>query len=258
MSNVISLKDVTFAYNGGDNAVEGVNLEVEEGAFLAIIGPNGGGKTTLVKLMLGLLRPASGTVSVLGADPAEIVPQVGYVPQHAAIEASFPIRVMDVVLLGLCRTKCQRFGLPRGQRDQAMEALRMVEMERYAQHRFDELSGGQRQRVLVARAIVARPKLLLFDEPTSNIDPHGKICLFDMMAEFSKTLTVVMVSHDLISASAGITEVAVVNRQLIQGGEITPEMLGLIYGTHDHSCPLDGYLRSLSAVLENRGGLRHG
>ena len=252
----IALDNVRFAYDGGEDVLRDVTLRVEPGAFLAIIGPNGGGKTTLAKLILGMLRPTKGTVRVLDRDPAQDAPNVGYVPQHTVFEPGFPITALDVVLLGLVRrdNPARRgFGMPRGQRGRALEALGLVDMKRHAHKRFDTLSGGQRQRVLVARGMVSSPQLLLFDEPTSNIDPQGKICLFEILSELRKSITVVLVSHDLISATAGITDVAVVNRQLIQGREITPRMLELVYGVHGSHCPLDGYMKSLSAMFEATG-----
>ena len=255
--DTIRLDRVSFAYNGGETVLEDVDLGVGQGAFLAIVGPNGGGKTTLVKLMLGMLRPTAGTVRVLGLDPAQAAPNVGYVPQHTVFEPSFPITVLDVVLLGLVRAHGRPgLGLPRRDRDKALDALRLVDMDAHAARRFDTLSGGQRQRVLVARALVSEPGLLIFDEPTANIDPHGKICLFEILGGLSRSITVVMVSHDLISATAGITDVAVVNRRLIQseeGREITPDMLELVYGVHGAHCPLDGYMQSLSSLVRSVG-----
>ncbi len=255
-AEAIALDNVSFAYNGGEDVLHDVTLRVDQGAFLAIIGPNGGGKTTLVKLILGMLRPTRGSVRVLGDDPAQTAPNVGYVPQHTVFEPSFPISVLDVVLLGLVRRDRPGrpgFGLPRKDRDRAMSVLDMVDMGRHSAKRFNTLSGGQRQRVMVARALVSSPGLLLFDEPTSNIDPQGKICLFEIMSGLRPFITVILVSHDLISATAGITDVAVVNGRLMQGREVTPAMLELVYGVHASHCPLDGYMKSLSSLFESAG-----
>ena len=245
----LSLDNVSFAYDGQD-VLQQVDLKLKAGAFLAVIGPNGGGKTTLVKLLLGMLRPRAGTITIMGKDPAQEVPNVGYVPQHTAYSPSFPITVREVVLLGMPGPKQFRFKPDPDVLERAMTALSQVNMDGYARRRFDTLSGGQRQRVLVARAMASSPALLLFDEPTSNIDPQGRVCLFDILSKLRQTITVVLVSHDIISASAGITDVAAINRRLIQGRDITHEMLELIYGAHEASCPLDGYLKSLSSVFE--------
>lgn len=249
MDLAVTLENVSFAYDGQD-VLQQVNLKLKTGSFLAVIGPNGGGKTTLIKLLLGMLRPRLGTVTVLGKDPAFETPNVGYVPQHAAFAPKFPITVQEVVSLGVSGPRQFRLRQPDGVLNRAMTALSQVDMDGYAQRRFDTLSGGQRQRVLVARAMASSPALLLFDEPTSNIDPQGRVCLFDILSKLSNTITVVLVSHDIISASVGLTDVAVINRRLIQGREITPEMLELIYGVHDTACPLDGYLKNLTSVFE--------
>lgn len=181
---------------------------------------------------------------------------MGYVPQHAHVQPSFPITVLDAVLLGLRRKGGLLSwghwpGYRSADRQKAMDSLRMVDMADLSGRRFDVLSGGQKQRVLVARALVSEPALLLFDEPTSNIDPQGKICLFDLLSILSESITIVMVSHDLITTSTRITSVAAVNRRLIQhhGRELTPDMLALIYGTHDATCPMDEYIKGLSSVF---------
>lgn len=257
--SVIELSDVCYAY-GDEEVLSDINLVVRAGDFLTIIGPNGGGKTTLVKLILGILPPRSGSVRVLGADPVAVRPAVGYVPQHASVQPNFPVTVRDAVLLGLRRksglwSPGRWPGYSFAEKNKALEALDMVDMADLAGRRFDALSGGQKQRVLVARALVADPALLLFDEPTSNIDPQGKICLFDLLSNLSASITIVMVSHDLISASTRITGVAAVNQRLLQSGgrELTPHMLELIYGTHDASCPLDEYIRGVSSIFTGAG-----
>ena len=246
---VIRLEDVSFAYNGED-VLSNVNLTVRQDDFLAIVGPNGGGKTTLVKLILGLLAPRRGSVRVMGRDPAASRPNIGYVPQNATVQPQFPITVLDVVLMGLEHSGRHS---ARQSRELALNTLRLVAMADYQSRRFGTLSGGQKQRVLVARALISQPSLLLFDEPTANIDPQGKVCLFDMLATLSSEITVVLVSHDLISASGGITSVAVVNRQLIQRRDktLTPDMLQLIYGAHDASCPLGDYLKFMPEIFDH-------
>jgi len=258
---VIELSGVSYAYDNREVLTD-VDLLVNSGDFLAVIGPNGGGKTTLVKLILGLLRPLSGDVRVLGADPLAVRPAVGYVPQHALIQPSFPITVLETVLLGL-RPRAGKFvprwpGYRAREKAKALETLGMVDMADMAGRRFDALSGGQKQRVLVARALVSDPGLLLFDEPTSNIDPQGKVCLFDLLSALSSSITIVMVSHDLISASTRITSVAAVNGRLLQNRsrELTPQMLELIYGSHDASCPMDEYIKGVSSIFGEPGARR--
>lgn len=256
---VIELRDVSFAY-GDRDVLANVNLTVKAGDFMAVVGPNGGGKTTLVKLILGLLAPKTGTVRVLGHDPRQANPAVGYVPQHAVVQPSFPITVLDAVLLGIRRQGRRWPGYRAADRNKALDSLALVGMAELAARRFDALSGGQKQRVLVARALVSDPALLLFDEPTANIDPQGKVCLFDLLSVLSQSITVVMVSHDLISASTRITSVAAVNTTLIQNHnrELSPAMLALIYGTHDATCPLDEYIKGLSSIFGETRPESHG
>lgn len=147
----------------------------------------------------------------------------------------------------LLKQECERVGITRPLvvTDPGVKAAGVLHKA------LDALSGGQKQRVLVARALVSDPALLLFDEPTSNIDPQGKVCLFDLLSSLSSAITIVMVSHDLISASTRISSVAAVNRKLIQNRsrELTPTMLELIYGTHDASCPMDDYIKGMSSIF---------
>ncbi|GAB7079978.1 metal ABC transporter ATP-binding protein [Megalodesulfovibrio paquesii] len=259
---VIDLNHVSFAYNG-DTILDDVSLQIERGEFVVVLGPNGGGKTTLIKCLLGLLTPRRGTVKILGRTPPLGPGEVGYVPQQTVVHKGLPITVEQVVLMGL-RTD----GLSRAERsDRALEALQRVGLADCARSRFDELSGGQQQRALVARALVARPALLVFDEPTANIDPRGKHCLFELLGSLTGEATVLVVSHDIIAASARVTRVAAVNRRLLQtriGGErtaaspvITPEMLSLLYGVHDPECPVDGYLSSIARMLQTPAPYQH-
>ncbi len=252
---VVSLRDVSFSYNG-ETVLEDVSLEVPRGAFLAVLGPNGGGKTTLLKLMLGLLRPLTGQVRVFDQEPVGARSRMGYVPQHAALQPGFPITVLEVALMGLPGARKSGFGYARADKARGLAALERVGLADLARRRMDALSGGQRQRALVARALAGEPELLIFDEPTANIDPQGKLCLYELLAELGRQCTIVLVSHDLVVASARVTAVAAVNRRLLYNGgsHLTPEMLDLIYGAHKHSCPLDGALQDLN-LLHNPSGL---
>lgn len=246
----VHIENLCYAYNG-EAVLEDVCLDVAAGEFVVILGPNGGGKTTLVKCLLGLLTPTRGSVSLLGQAPPLGPGKVGYVPQKLAVHTGMPISVEHVVLLGLRHKKQSKAS----RRAMAQEALERVEMADCIHAQFAELSGGQQQRALVARALVANPKLLVFDEPTANIDPRGKLCLFELLRSLAGEVTVLVVSHDLIAASAGVTQVAAVNRQLLSarpqehGSTLTPEMLSLLYGVHDPTCPVDGYLTGIASML---------
>jgi zinc transport system ATP-binding protein len=170
---VIELKNVNFAYEDGIHVLENVNLTIEKGDFACIVGPNGGGKTTLLKLILGLLQPNTGSVSVLQATPAKRRSSIGYVPQFSKFDAGFPVSVLDVVLMGCLRHSFIWGGYSAEQIELARKSLADVGLKGLENRGFAELSGGQKQRALIARALVSEPKILLLDEPTASVDIHG-------------------------------------------------------------------------------------
>ncbi len=247
---VVSITDVSFAYNRNP-VLEHINLTVGQGEFLAVLGPNGGGKTTLLKILLGLLEPDIGTVRVFGHPPTIVRGRIGYVPQHVVMQPSFPISVLEVTLMGLQSSRRPGFGYNKKDRQLAMTALERVGMKEMATQRMDSLSGGQRQRALVARALVGEPDLLVFDEPTANIDPQGKLCLYELLASLEQGITIILVSHDPVVASVSVTSVAAVNKTLITShtDKLTPEMLALVYGDHKHTCPIDDLLHDSNTIL---------
>ena len=251
-TEVVLLDRVDFSYTPGTPVLQQVSLGVQAGDFWAVLGPNGGGKTTLLKLILGLLEPDAGSVRVFGQGPGNSGNRVGYVPQHSTFSPGFPVTVQEVVMMGGAGARRRSFWYTPGEREAAGRALNRagVEQELFMR-RMDQLSGGQRQRVLIARALCGDPSLLVFDEPTSNIDPEGRYCFFELMARLREDLTIVVVSHDLSIASSGLSGIACVNRRLIanRSGELTQDMLGLLYGTHRHTCPIGGYLEDVSTIL---------
>ena len=182
---IVEIKDLDFAY-GGEAVLEDVSLNVRPKDFIAIIGPNGGGKTTLLKLVLGLLPPAKGTVRVDGKSPQEASPCIGYVPQNVHANHSFPITAIDVVLMGKIEPKNRWSRRSAANRREAMAALERMEMEAHADKKIGMLSGGQRQRVFIARALVAQPKLLLLDEPTASIDTKGQADFYRLLRDLNQ------------------------------------------------------------------------
>jgi zinc transport system ATP-binding protein len=231
---VIELRGVRFAYNGVP-VLQDVNLAVAEHESVCIVGPNGGGKTTLLKLILGLLPPGSGEVRVFGRPPRSVRLRMGYMPQNVQHDPQFPATVMDIVLMGRLGGSGLRGLLGwygRDDRRAAREALRQVGMEDLAHRPLATLSGGQRQRVLIARAMSCEPELLLLDEPTSNIDTLVEAQLFEILREINHRMTVVVVSHDLGFVSNLVEKVICVNRQVVvhPTSQLTGELIREIYG----------------------------
>ena len=229
---VIRLDDVTFSYNGAP-VLENVNLSVGPKDFAYIVGPNGGGKTTLLKLLLGLLEPERGTVRIFGRPPDQVRGRVGYVPQNYDYDPHFPVRVIDIVLMG----RVDRSRLPGPYRkadvDAACEVLRQVEMQDLRHRRLSSLSGGQRQRVLIARSLAGEPEILLLDEPTASLDLQVEAELFDLLRALNRNLTVAMVTHDVGFVSEVVTKVICVNRRVFvhPTSRVTSEMIREMYGT---------------------------
>lgn len=211
----VELRGVTFRYPGRDEpTLEDVDLRLGPQGFLGLVGPNGGGKTTLLQVILGLLRPQEGTVRVFGRPPQEIRDRIGYVPQHARLDVAVPADVLDVVLTGRLHRSSWGPFYPKTDRSAARQALERAgagDLERSA---IRELSGGQRQRVLIARALAAEPRLLLLDEPTTGIDMHREKALLRLLLELNEELPIVMVSHDLTLVSEHMKSWAFVHRRL--------------------------------------------
>ncbi|WP_428386764.1 metal ABC transporter ATP-binding protein [Mucisphaera sp.] len=245
---VISLAGVTFRYEGaGRAALEDVSLEVFRGDFLGIIGPNGGGKTTLLKLVLGLLEPEVGVVRVFGEAAVKGRARIGYVPQHATIDAAAPASVLDLVLMG--RLAVSRWGMwfGRGDRERAMGCLEMVGCADLAGRAYQSLSGGQKQRVLIARALVADAEVLLLDEPTTGVDPRAQRGLTELLHRLHERMPIVMVSHDISFVTSQLNRVACLNGRLsvhaideLSHDQIERTYAGPVTVLHHHEedCPI--------------------
>lgn len=212
---VIDLEDVWYRFDGGPPVLQGVSLRVPDKEFIGVVGPNAGGKSTLLKVLLGLYHPYQGRVRVLGTSPSRARRRIGYVPQYPTFSREFPTDVLHAVLTG-------RLGMTRGfgryseaDRARARDAMMETEIESLAGRQISTLSGGQLQRVLVARALVCEPRILLLDEPTSNIDQRVETDIFDYLREFNRRMTIVVVSHDIGFISRYVDRVACLNKTLI-------------------------------------------
>ncbi|MDY6911606.1 MAG: ABC transporter ATP-binding protein [Chloroflexota bacterium] len=231
---VVRLEDVWTCYDGVP-VLEGVNLSIYQDDFLGIIGPNGGGKTTLLKVILGLIKPSRGRVTILGDTPEEGRKLIGYVSQHSLFDRDFPASVWDVALMG----RLGKAGLFKryGEEDKraALDALEAVEMLDYKNQQIGKLSGGEQQRTFIARALVAEPKLLLLDEPTASVDTPMQTGFYELLEKLKQRMAIVLVSHDISAVSIYVDKIACLNRQLFHHGspEIEADVLEATY-----KCPV--------------------
>ncbi|MBU8910401.1 MAG: ABC transporter ATP-binding protein [Desulfobacterales bacterium] len=242
----ITLKNISFAYKQR-NVLENVDLVIKKGEFASIVGPNGGGKTTLLKLILGLIKPDKGVIRIFGKPPDKVRQQIGYMPQYAHLDMNFPAIVMDVVLMG--RLKKSNLWFSRKDKNEVLTAIDEVGMTAFVNTEFNELSGGQKQRILIARALCSNPAVLLLDEPTANVDHETEENLFSILQKLNSKMTILLVSHDLGFVSKYVKSVICVNRQvvihpttLINGAMIKDIYHGdLKMVRHDHRCSEEGH-----------------
>lgn len=228
----IVFRHVSFSYTGAPVIVD-ADFAIPARSFTSIVGPNGGGKTTLLKLMLGLLRPNEGEIRVLGTTPIHARPFIGYMPQYIHFDRYFPATVLDIVLMGRMKQWYPLGPFGREDCERARAALAMVRMEEFSHRTFASLSGGQRQRILIARALATEPRLLLLDEPTANVDPAAEFDLLQLLSDMSNRITCVIVSHDLGFVSPYVTQVVCVNRQVMvhDTAHLTGELIMSLYGS---------------------------
>ncbi len=214
MTLAIDIEKLSFGYQPDLLVLENITWQVQEGDSVALVGPNGGGKTTLLKVLLGLCVPTAGSVKVLGKSPEKALCEIAYVPQNMSFDRQFPINALEVVLMG------RLFHLPWYGRYRAedkrlaLEALETVGLADKAGAAFGELSGGQRQRILIARALVSSPKLLLLDEPTASVDVTAEKEIYSILNKLQGKMTMIMVTHDLQTAMDNVGKVALVQRNL--------------------------------------------
>lgn len=228
---VIEIRDLTFSYGAG-KVLEHIELAVPRGEFLGIVGPNAGGKSTLLKIMLGLLTPQSGTVQLLGREPAAARKQMGYVPQYPAFSRDFPVTSEQVVAMGRLGTGRLLGGYGKQDREIVCRVMEETEITELSKRRIETLSGGQLQRVLVARALACEPEILILDEPTANIDMRVENDIFDLLKLLNDRMTIIVVSHDVAFISRYVDRVACLNRTLLchQTEDIDGQTIQQLYG----------------------------
>jgi zinc transport system ATP-binding protein len=213
MNTILSLNNVYAGYEESTILYD-VDLNVYEDDFLGIIGPNGGGKTTLLKVILGLLNPQKGNVIWNGKKGKRNGVKIGYLPQIKNFDSFFPIKVIDTVLSGLMAKRNLFSRFSSDEKDIAYDMLKRFAMDSFSQHTIGELSGGQIQRVFLARALVSDPQLLILDEPDTFIDNSSSVNLNEMLTELNKTKAIIMVSHDIGSVLSSVKNIACVNKNL--------------------------------------------
>lgn len=253
--DALTLENISFSRDG-EIVLDNVSLRVTPGEFLAVLGPNGGGKTTLLRIILGLLKPDAGTARIFGTEPHLARTRVGYVPQFSTIRQNFPATVLDMTLMGAAsQERCGLFGgkslwrRDAAAKKKALEILDLIGIADLAGHPIHALSGGQRQRLMVARALMGRdgdaPFLMLLDEPTASIDPQGKWCFFDFLGSLRGRITLVVVSHELAMASPFFNRVALVNKTLTVTPSGCPdtEIMRAFIGAHGPDCPVEFMIR---------------
>ncbi len=217
MKPIILFDHVSFSYAKVPTLKE-VSFQIDEGEFVGIFGPNGGGKTTLLKLIMGFLEPDMGNIEVFGKSPQKAQYLIGYVPQRLLFDRQFPISVLEFVLSGRLSRLPWYGRFSQQDRQAALEALEKVDMADHKSRAFGTLSGGQAQRTLIARALVSDPKLLLLDEPTTSVDPQSEKEIYDILKQLQKKMTILMVTHNLRAAVEQVERVLCVQTEVTQLG----------------------------------------
>ena len=238
MNSAIDIKNASVTIKGKE-ILKNINISLQEGHFLGIVGPNGGGKTTLVKVVLGLIKPTLGTVTIFGQSPELLVPRhgiFGYLPQHQNIDPHFPATALDIVLMG----RYGKTGFLRwpGARDRkkAIECLSLMGIENLSAVQYSQLSGGQQQRVSIARALAGEPKILILDEPSTGIDVVGQEDFYHLLKGLQKRLrlTILMVSHDIGTVTTYVDEISCLNISLYYHGNplgaLNDKVMTTLYG----------------------------
>ncbi len=243
----IEIRNLDAGYDG-TTVISGINLELREKDFLAVIGPNGGGKSTLFKAILGLIKPMKGTIKIYGEEPRGFARNIGYVPQYEELDYQYPICAREVVQMGLRASKGFRPYYSKEEKEAAERAMEYTEVSDFAHKRISQLSGGQRRRVYLARALASEPKILMLDEPTASLDPSMQDCTYDILRRLNADgVAIMLITHDISSAIRDVKRVACLNHKIIVNDApvISQDMIDLGYHCppsvmHMGCCSSDG------------------
>jgi len=215
MDLIIKADKINFSYNKHSKVLTDVSFDLFENDFVGLIGPNGGGKSTLLKIILGLLTPNSGRIKVFGKNSEYARKLIGYVPQYSKIDLDYPISVFEVVMSGFLGNKKLGNKYTKEEREKAMQVLKNLKLIELKNRAIGELSGGQRQRVMIARALVRDPRLLLLDEPTNNVDEESGRGLYELLHDLNSKMAVIVVSHDVDVISRYVKRIFCLNNKII-------------------------------------------
>ncbi len=220
MNYAVEINNLNVQYNNIPALLD-INLSVAENDFLAVIGPNGGGKSTLIKAILGIIEPQCGTIKIFGQTPEKYYSPIGYVPQFSNFSRNFPIRVIDVIMTGRLSGKINLFHRYTGKDYKIAENLmRKLDIIHLKHRQIGQISGGQLQKVLLARALATEPKLLLLDEPTASVDTDSKTQIYEFLKDMNRFMTFILVTHDTAAISSYIKNIACLNKELYYHGEL--------------------------------------
>jgi len=231
----IEIEGLTAGYDG-EPIVKDVDLTISHGEFFGLIGPKGGGKSTLLKAILGLVKPMKGRIWIYGMPPSKGRALIGYVPQYTIFDKDFPISVQNVVMMGRRGRKGIRPFYSTQDREAVRRSLEQVGMWEHRKRHISKLSGGQKQRVYIARALASDPRILLLDEPTASVDAKMEESIYSLLRELNKERTIVLVTHDIGIISSHVSTIACMNRHIFSndGRTLTADLL-----EESYQCPVD-------------------
>jgi len=210
MKKIVELTDVSFSYNH-HKVLDNISFDVFPKDFMAVLGPNGGGKTTLLKLLLGLLKPDKGHIKILGEKPKKVRKKIGYVPQYAEFDKDFPILVKEVVMMSSLKANSFFPGFDKQTKKNASEILDFLSISHLAGKKMGDLSGGQKQRTLIARALMSDPEILLLDEPMASLDVSVEEDIYKLLKNLNNTKTIIFVTHDIGVISSYVNRMTCLN-----------------------------------------------
>lgn len=234
--NALEIKNLYVEY-GNNQVLENINLKIKDKHFLGIIGPNGGGKSTLLKAIVGLIDYKKGKINIYGKKPEKLNGVLGYVPQASKFDKNFPINVEEVVLSGILKNNIKLFKkYKKNDYKEAKKVMKQLNILNLKNRQIGQLSGGQLQKVLIGRALMTEPKILLLDEPTASIDASSTTQIYELLSELNKNMTIIVVSHNMEAVASYLDSIACLNKKLYHHHEkqLDPETVKNVYG-----CPVD-------------------